>query len=87
MNLTNMAWCRELLLLGAVIAQCVVGSHAQYYDESWESLDTRPLPQWYDEAKFGIFIHWGIFSVPGYGSEWFWYSWHGKSVVSNTCKT
>lgn len=34
---------------------------------SWEELDGRPLPSWYDEAKFGIFIHWGVFSVPSYG--------------------
>jgi hypothetical protein len=29
------------------------------YAPNWESLDTRPLPKWYDDAKFGIFIHWG----------------------------
>ena len=45
---------------------------------SWEELDQRPLPQWYDDAKFGIFIHWGIFSVPSYGSEWFWMDWKGN---------
>jgi alpha-L-fucosidase len=33
------------------------------------------LPQWYDEAKVGIFLHWGVFSVPGFGNEWFWYNW------------
>nr|CAD7396349.1 unnamed protein product [Timema poppensis] len=45
------------------------------YNATWESLDTRPLPQWYDDAKFGIFIHWGLYSVPGFGSEWFWNRW------------
>jgi alpha-L-fucosidase len=39
---------------------------------SWDELDARPLPSWYDEAKFGIFIHWGVFSVPSYVSEWLW---------------
>jgi alpha-L-fucosidase len=49
------------------------------YDATWESLDARPLPSWYDESKFGIFIHWGVFSVPAFGSEWFWYNWkHNK---------
>ncbi|CAL8274422.1 unnamed protein product [Merluccius merluccius] len=43
------------------------------YEPTWESLDSRPLPDWYDQAKFGIFIHWGVFSVPSFGSEWFWY--------------
>lgn len=48
--------------------------HSQYLP-TWESLDKRPLPPWYDKAKFGIFVHWGVFSVPGFGSEWFWWYW------------
>ena len=48
------------------------------YEATWESLDSRPLPPWYDEAKFGIFIHWGVFSVPSFGTEWFWYKLRGK---------
>ncbi|KAK6627372.1 hypothetical protein RUM44_009849 [Polyplax serrata] len=49
------------------------------YTPTWESLDSRPLPHWYDEAKVGIFVHWGVFSVPSFGSEWFWNNWHSKS--------
>lgn len=45
------------------------------YDPNWESLDARPLPSWYDEAKIGIFIHWGVFSVPAVRTEWFWNVW------------
>ena len=45
------------------------------YQPTWDSLDKRPLPSWYDEAKFGIFIHWGVFSVPSFVSEWFWWYW------------
>ncbi len=37
-----------------------------HYEKNWESIDSRPLPEWYDDAKLGIFIHWGIFSVPAY---------------------
>lgn len=48
------------------------------YEPNWESLDSRPLPKWYDEAKIGIFIHWGVFSVPAFGSEWFWWYWQGQ---------
>ena len=51
------------------------------YTPAWDSLDSRPLPQWYDEAKFGIFIHWGVFSVPSFGSEWFWNNWQGTSIT------
>ncbi len=34
------------------------------YEATWESLDSRPLPEWYDEAKIGIFMHFGAYSVP-----------------------
>ena len=64
-------------ILSATIAICfsVIG-HGQVYQPTWESLDTRPVPQWYKDAKFGIFIHWGVYSVPGWGpkgsySEWY----------------
>lgn len=42
------------------------------------SLDSRPLPRWYDEAKVGIFLHWGVYSVPTYGSEWFLWNLLGE---------
>ncbi|XP_026494871.2 tissue alpha-L-fucosidase [Vanessa tameamea] len=45
------------------------------YEPTWKDLDTRPLPEWYDTAKIGIFLHWGVFSVPSFGSEWFWSNW------------
>nr|XP_018901914.1 PREDICTED: alpha-L-fucosidase [Bemisia tabaci] len=48
------------------------------YKPTWESLDKRPLPTWYDEAKFGIFVHWGVFSVPSFKTEWFWSNWKGE---------
>lgn len=48
------------------------------YEPTWDSLDTRPLPEWYDDAKVGIFIHWGVYSVPSFGTEWFWTNWQGK---------
>jgi alpha-L-fucosidase len=47
------------------------------YEPTWESLDTRPIPSWFDEVKIGIFIHWGVFSVPSFGGEWFWADWKG----------
>ncbi len=51
---------------------------------TWESIDRRPSPKWYTDAKFGIFIHWGVYSVPSYAAvnvkgenpyaEWYWNS-------------
>ena len=50
------------------------------YEPNWASLDSRPLPAWYDKSKIGIFIHWGVFSVPSFSSEWFWYAWKGQKI-------
>ncbi|KAK7090735.1 alpha-L-fucosidase-like [Littorina saxatilis] len=47
------------------------------YTPDWESLDSRPLPAWYDQDKIGIFLHWGVFSVPSFVNAWFWYWWKG----------
>jgi len=47
------------------------------YEAKWESLDRRPTPEWFLDAKFGVFIHWGVYSVPAWGqvgeyAEWYW---------------
>lgn len=41
------------------------------YKSVWESLQNYRVPVWYENAKFGIFIHWGVYSVPAFGSEWY----------------
>ena len=41
------------------------------YKANWKSLAEHPAPEWYRNGKFGIFIHWGIYSVPGFGNEWY----------------
>src|SRR5690349_7281111 len=37
----------------------------------WESLQNYKVPDWYMDAKFGIFIHWGVYSLPAFGNEWY----------------
>jgi alpha-L-fucosidase len=41
------------------------------FQPTWESLKTYKIPDWYQDAKFGIFLHWGVYSVPAFGSEWY----------------
>lgn len=41
------------------------------YKPDWQNLAEYTVPEWYKNAKFGIFIHWGIYSVPAYFSEWY----------------
>jgi alpha-L-fucosidase len=59
----------------------VLSLAAQTYQPTWESIDKRPTPAWFTDAKFGIFIHWGVYSVPAYApvipgrlayAEWYW---------------
>ena len=41
------------------------------YRPDWESLQKYEVPAWYKDAKFGIFIHWGVYSVPAFANEWY----------------
>lgn len=41
------------------------------YEPTWESLRQYTVPEWYLNDKFGIFIHWGVYSVPAFGNEWY----------------
>jgi alpha-L-fucosidase len=47
-----------------------VGQEGPFRPE-WESLQRYEVPEWYQDAKFGVFIHWGVYSVPAFGSEWY----------------
>ncbi|KAL1131712.1 hypothetical protein AAG570_011325 [Ranatra chinensis] len=58
------------------------GLKQEPYKPDWASLDSRPNPDWYDKAKIGIFIHWGVYSVPSFTSEWFWINWKGNPTPS-----
>ncbi len=74
----------RLPLLLTVYLLFSLSSFAQY-QPNWASIDSRPVPTWFEDAKFGIFIHWGLFSVPSYSptardgvgvydryAEWYW---------------
>ncbi|MET0693830.1 MAG: alpha-L-fucosidase, partial [Propionibacteriaceae bacterium] len=41
------------------------------FADSWESLAGYQPPRWFSDAKFGIFIHWGVYAVPAFGNEWY----------------
>ena len=71
--LVGLMVCVAMLLTAASPA----GAGEKRYEPNWASLDQRPCPQWFLDAKFGIFIHWGLYSVPAWGkvgeyAEWYW---------------
>ena len=41
------------------------------YKANWDSLSAHETPAWFRDAKFGIFIHWGAYSIPAFGNEWY----------------
>jgi alpha-L-fucosidase len=45
--------------------------HASPFQPAWDSLKQYHVPKWCEDARFGIFIHWGVYSVPAFGSEWY----------------
>lgn len=59
---------RELMALAgcATVAAAVPGRAGTGYSADPASLNAHPLPRWFDDAKFGIFIHWGLYSVPAF---------------------
>ena len=74
-----------------LIVFAVLGFHiasAQHFEANWESLNKRKIPEWFHQDKFGIFIHWGVYSVPAYApvipnsglsyAEWYWYRLNEK---------
>ncbi len=60
---------------------------AQNYLPTWKSLDTRPVPQWYKDVKFGIFIHWGVYSVPAFCSKGNYAEWYQHALNSGDSST
>tara|TARA_Y100001980_G_C14329398_1_gene147295 strand:+ start:377 stop:592 length:216 start_codon:yes stop_codon:yes gene_type:complete len=47
--------------------------NSQKYTSTWESIKNHQIPNWFKKAKFGIFAHWGIYSVPATGPNVTWY--------------
>ena len=55
-----------------------------------DDLQTHPMPSWFEDAKFGIYAHWGPYSVPSFGSEWIsrnMYLLHCNAPGNNTSQS
>ncbi len=69
-----------LLVVFALLFQY---AEAQYQPD-WKSLDKKPVPEWYKDAKFGIFIHWGVYSVPAFSKVGGYAEWYQHKLRSDT---
>lgn len=79
-----MNWKTGVMLISlGVLSAAAFAQEGKKYEATWESLDARPTPAWFGEGKFGIFIHWGVYSVPAWGpkgkyAEWYWSDMQNK---------
>lgn len=54
-----------------ILQSTVLCQSTERFNPTWESLEQYSLPEWVKDAKFGIFLHWGVYSVPAFESEWY----------------
>lgn len=76
------------LTVGATTPTLKLDETVAQYQPNWDSLDSRPLAPWFADAKFGIFIHWGPYSVPAYSpkgtyAEWYQYWLQERKLSGN----
>ncbi|MBN1845409.1 MAG: alpha-L-fucosidase [Sedimentisphaerales bacterium] len=65
------AICYAACLIMAAAATGLPTATGQAYRPDWDSLGRHPVPQWFQDAKFGIYAHWGVYSVPAFDNEWY----------------
>ncbi|MGY3052993.1 alpha-L-fucosidase [Pedobacter sp. UYEF25] len=71
---------RIYLLLLSLSFFTVGVSGQSHYQPNWNSLKKYTVPDWFRDAKFGIFIHWGVYAVPAYGGGGIFGEWYGNDM-------
>ena len=72
-----------ILILG-FIGSIPAQTQKQKYQPTFESLEkANPVPEWFKDAKFGIYFHWGVYTVPAFGNEWYPRSMYIKGSAEN----
>ena len=68
--------CLIVMVLVLINSEC----KSEKYEANWESLGKHnEAPEWFRDAKLGIYFHWGVYSVPAFGSEWYPRNMHIKT--------
>ncbi|KAF0200670.1 MAG: hypothetical protein FD170_3285 [Bacteroidetes bacterium] len=71
---------KTVLLIMLLLISAGLKAQNQSVESSWESLRSRPYPEWFTNAKLGIFIHWGVYSVPSYGGAESYAEWYLRGL-------
>lgn len=73
--------CKKLLALVLIVFSFCGQAMAQDVQPSWQSINERGYPQWFADAKLGIFIHWGVYSVPAYAGVEGYGEWYYRGLM------
>lgn len=63
-----------------ILSQVDAAVSSGTFRPDWHSLSAYQAPEWFKDAKFGIFVHWGVYSVPAFGSEWYPHEMYSKGT-------
>ncbi len=72
-SLKTLTFVMFFVLIGSPNSYCGNSSEDKNYQPTWNSLGRHQIPEWFKDAKFGIYTHWGVYSVPAYGRNGSWY--------------
>ncbi len=68
------------LILLCFLGGYALGQNTKEYEENWDSLSKHTAaPEWFQDAKIGIYFHWGVYSVPAHDNEWYPYKMYLES--------
>lgn len=75
-----------VVLLSIVVLSCqqnnkpILKTPVLESEKTWEYLKSIPVPTWFEDAKFGIFLHWGPYSVPGWSDGYYYSEWYSTAM-------
>jgi alpha-L-fucosidase len=73
-----------ILFVTGIISEISAQTQKQNFQPNFESLEkTNPVPEWFKDAKFGIYFHWGVYSVPAFANEWYPRNMYIKGSLEN----
>ncbi len=81
--LSQIIFIMKRFFLVLSMAFIVANLSSQQVLPTWESINQRGYPQWFSDAKLGIFIHWGVYSVPAFASKEGYAEWYYRGLMTN----
>lgn len=71
---------KQIIISVLLLVTFAASAQPQNEAELWDKIEKRAYPQWFTDAKLGIFIHWGLYSVPAYGSKESYGEWYLRGL-------